>query len=66
MFDRVTAILPSRYSELISGGKIACISSDGEIEWRVEKKQQVADSHKSELNIKFLLRQIKKTALRAA
>lgn len=54
MIDWVTAILPCHHSEAIYGGKIACISPDGEIEWQVEKKQQVAGSHESNLNIKSI------------
>lgn len=54
MIDWVTAILPCNHSEAIYGGRIACISPDGEIEWQVEKKQQVAGSHESNLNIKSI------------
>ncbi len=54
MIDWVTAILPCNHSETIYGGRIACISPDGEIEWQVEKKQQVPGSHESNLNIKSI------------
>lgn len=52
MIDCVTAILPCYHSEAITGGIIACISPDGEIEWQVEKNQQVSSSHESNINIK--------------
>lgn len=52
MIDWVTAILPCYHSETINGGRIACISPDGEIEWQVEKKQQVSGSHESNISIK--------------
>lgn len=52
MIDWVTAILPCNHSKAINGGKIACISPDGEIEWQVEKKQQVSGSHESNISIK--------------
>jgi II/X family phage/plasmid replication protein len=52
MIDWVTAIIPCYHSGAISGGKIACISPDGEIEWQVEKNHQVSGSHESNLNIK--------------
>ena len=52
MIDWVTAILPCNHSEAINGGRIACISPDGEIEWQVEKKQQVSGSHESNISIK--------------
>ncbi len=51
MIDWVT-----RHSPLPSlrdnGGRIASISPDGEIEWQVEKKQQVSGSHESNISIK--------------
>jgi len=52
MIDWVTAILPCYHSEAINGGRIACISPNGEIEWQVEKKQQVSGSHESNISIK--------------
>ncbi|MGO8756229.1 MAG: phage/plasmid replication protein [Gallionellaceae bacterium] len=52
MIDWVTAILPCNHSETIYGGRIACISPDGEIEWQVEKKKQVVGSYESNLNVK--------------
>lgn len=54
MIDWVTAILPCHHSEAIYGGRIACISPDGEIEWQVEKKLQVEGSHSTNLNIKSI------------
>ncbi|MEQ1589629.1 MAG: phage/plasmid replication protein [Gallionella sp.] len=52
MIDWVTAIIPCNHSELITGGKIACISPDGEVEWQVEKNQQVSGSHESNISVK--------------
>lgn len=52
MIDWVTAIIPCTHPEMIYGGRIACITPDGYIEWQVEKKKQVAGSHESNLNIK--------------
>ncbi len=54
MIDWVTAIIPCNHSEAIYGGKIACISPDGEIEWQVDKKLQVKGSYESNLNIKSI------------
>lgn len=54
MIDWVTAILPCNHSEAIYGGRIACITPDGEIEWQVEKKLQVEGSYSANLNIKSL------------
>ena len=52
MIDWVTAILPCNHSGAISGGRIAWISPEGEIEWPVEKKQQVFGSHEFNISIK--------------
>lgn len=52
MIDWVTAIIPCNHPELISGGRVTSISSEGEIEWHVEKKKQVKGSHEANLNIK--------------
>lgn len=54
MIDWITAIIPCHHDEKIYGGSIASVTLDGEIEWRVEKKQQVPGSHESNLNIKSL------------
>lgn len=54
MIDWVTAIIPCHHDEKIYGGTIASVSSDGEIEWRVEKKQQIRGSYESSLSIKSL------------
>lgn len=49
MIDWVTAIIPCAHSEQIYGGRIACVTPDGEIEWQVEKKQQVASSFETNI-----------------
>lgn len=54
MIDWVTAIIPCAHSEQVYGGRIACITPDGEIEWQVEKKQQVAGSFETNINVKSL------------
>lgn len=54
MIDWITAIIPCHHDEKIYGGSIASVTLDGEIEWRVEKKQQIPGSHESNLNIKSL------------
>lgn len=54
MIDWVTAIIPCHHDEKIYGGTIASVTSDGEIEWRVEKKQQIRGSYESSLSIKSL------------
>jgi len=54
MIDWITAIIPCHHDEKIYGGSLASVTLDGEIEWRVEKKQQVPGSHESNLNIKSL------------
>lgn len=54
MIDWVTAIIPCNHSEQIYGGRVACITPDGEIEWQVEKKQQVIGSFESNINVKSL------------
>ena len=52
MIDWETAILPCCHSEAITGGRIASISPEGEIEWQVEKNHQVSGAHESNINIK--------------
>lgn len=54
MIDWVTAIIPCHHDEKIYGGTIASVTSDGEIEWRVEKKQQIRGSYESSISIKSL------------
>ena len=54
MIDWITAIIPCNHPELIFGGRVTSITPDGEIEWHVEKKKQVAGSHESNLNIKSI------------
>ncbi|HOY69698.1 MAG TPA: phage/plasmid replication protein, II/X family [Methylotenera sp.] len=54
MIDWVTAIIPCHHGEKIYGGSVASVNLDGEIEWRVEKKQQVRGSNESSINIKSL------------
>ena len=54
MIDWVTAIVPCRHDEMIFGGFVTSVSLDGEIDWRVEKKQQIVGSHESSISIKSL------------
>lgn len=54
MIDWITAIIPCHHDERIYGGSIASVNLDGEIEWRVEKKQQVRGSNESNLSIKSI------------
>lgn len=54
MIDWVTAIIPCNHPEKIYGGRVASVTPDGEIEWQVEKKQQVPGSHEANLSIKSL------------
>lgn len=54
MIDWVTAIIPCHHDEKVYGGTVASITSDGEIEWQVEKKQQIRGSYESSLSIKSL------------
>ena len=52
MIDWVTAIIPCHHDEMIFGGFITSVSLDGEIDWRVEKKQLIIGSHESSISIK--------------
>lgn len=54
MIDWASAIIPCHHDEKIYGGSVASVDIDGEIEWRVEKKQQVRGSNESSINIKSL------------
>ena len=54
MIDWITAIIPCHHDERIFGGFVTSISLDGEIDWRVEKKQLIIGSHESSLSIKSL------------
>ena len=54
MIDWITAIIPCHHDEKIYGGSVASVNVDGEIEWRVEKKQQIRGSYESNLSIKSL------------
>ncbi|MES2182653.1 MAG: phage/plasmid replication protein, II/X family [Pseudomonadota bacterium] len=54
MIDWITAIIPCHHEEMIFGGFVTSVSLDGEIDWRVEKKQQIRGSYESSLNIKSL------------
>jgi len=54
MIDWVTAIIPCHHDEKIHGGTIASITPNGEIQWQVEKKQEVRGSFESNLNVKSL------------
>lgn len=50
----MTAIIPCHHDEMIYGGTIASVDTDGVIEWRVEKKKQIRGTHESNLNIKSI------------
>lgn len=52
MIDWVTAVIPCHHSEKIYGGRVASVSPEGEIEWQVDKKQQVPGSHEANLSVK--------------
>ena len=54
MIDWVTAIIPCHHDEKVYGGTVSSITSDGEIEWQVEKKQQIRGSYESNLSVKSL------------
>ncbi len=54
MIDWITAIIPCHHDEMIFGGFITSVSLDGDIDWRVEKKQQIVGSHESSISIKSL------------
>ena len=54
MIDWITAIIPCHHDEKVYGGTVASITSDGEIEWQVEKKQQIRGSYESNLSVKSL------------
>ena len=54
MIDWVTAIIPCHHDDKVYGGTVASITSDGEIEWQVEKKQQIRGSYESSISIKSL------------
>ena len=54
MIDWITAIIPCHHDVKIHGGTIASITPDGEIEWQVEKKQEVRGSYETNLNVKSL------------
>ena len=54
MIDWITAIIPCHHDEMIFGGFVTSVSLDGEIDWRVEKKQQIVGSHESSISIKSL------------
>jgi II/X family phage/plasmid replication protein len=54
MIDWVTAIIPCQHPEKVFGGNVSSITPEGEIEWRVEKKQKIAGSHEANLDVKSL------------
>ena len=54
MIDWVTANIPCHHDEMIFGGAITSINLDGEIEWKVEKKQQVRGTYESNINVKSI------------
>lgn len=54
MIDWITAIIPCHHDEKVYGGTVASINSDGEIEWQVEKKQEIRGSYESNLSVKSL------------
>lgn len=54
MIDWVTAIIPCHHSQKIYGGRVASVTPDGEIEWQVEKKQQVPGSYEANLSVKSI------------
>lgn len=54
MIDWITAIIPCNHDQKIYGGSVASVTPDGDIEWRVEKKQQIRGSYESSLSVKSL------------
>jgi len=54
MIDWITAIIPCNHSQKVYGGNVASITPEGEIEWRVEKKQQVPGSYEANLSVKSI------------
>jgi II/X family phage/plasmid replication protein len=54
MIDWVTAIIPCQHPEKVFGGNVSSITPEGEIEWRVEKKQQVPGTHEANFSVKSL------------
>lgn len=54
MIDWITAIIPCHHTEKVFGGNVSSITPDGEIEWRVEKKQKIPGSHEANLDVKSL------------
>jgi II/X family phage/plasmid replication protein len=53
MIDYIGAYIECHHDpEKLSGGKVACISPNGEIEWVVEKALSVEGSHSSTIQIK--------------
>jgi II/X family phage/plasmid replication protein len=54
MIDWVTAIIPWHHDKKLSDGAVTSVNSDGEIQWRTEKKKQIRGSYESNLNIKSI------------
>ena len=54
MIDWITAIIPCNHSQKVYGGNVASITPNGEIEWRVEKKQQVPGTYEANLSVKSI------------
>jgi II/X family phage/plasmid replication protein len=52
MIDWITAVVPFRHTEPITGGRIVSISSDGELQWESAKAQEVVGSHDTNLHIR--------------
>lgn len=50
--------IPCTHPDQIYGGRVASITPDGEIEWQVEKKQQVKGSYESNLSVKSIGRSL--------
>jgi II/X family phage/plasmid replication protein len=54
MIDWITAIIPCHHDEMIFGGAVTSIDSDGVIEWKVHRKQKVRGTYESNINIKSI------------
>ena len=52
MIDWITAQIPCQHSEKITGGQVASIKPDGEIEWRIDKRKIIPGSHDSTISVR--------------
>lgn len=52
MIDWVTARLPLTYNGPINGGSVVCITADGEVDWRTDRRLQIEGSHSATASLR--------------